>query len=357
MSSSINTNGINTNYPVPGENNSTQGFRDNFASIKNNLNTASSEITDIQNKALLKSALDGSVLDNNMNGALISNALTRGFRATTYNLGNSLTGTVLVNLAQADVHYGTIAGNVSLQFGSWAPVNTESTVILRLSISNPAAVITFPSQVVATNNNFGGTILENYVNVADAVTVTAPAGVEQLDFKLSTLDCGTTISIEPLNRPYQATQIVTRTPSPTGFVGDRAGTIAVDSNYLYVCTGDYDAVTITSLNGISTNATGNLITFDADVGTAGVTANMPVVFDTMFINNVAVTDFGNIIAGQVYYVKTVVGSTITISATRTGGTAGSEFTLTTVTGGANTGMDASFYNGTDIWKRISLTSW
>ncbi len=32
--SQINTNGINTNYPVPGQNNSSQGFRDNFAQIK-----------------------------------------------------------------------------------------------------------------------------------------------------------------------------------------------------------------------------------------------------------------------------------------------------------------------------------
>lgn len=355
--SNINTNAINADYPVPGVNNSTQGFRDNFASIKNNLNTASTEITDLQSKALLKAALDGSTLDNSMNGALISNALTRGFRSTTYNLGNSLTGTVLVNVAQADVHYGTVSGNISLQFGSWAPVNTESTVILRLAISNPNAVITFPSQVVATNNNFGGTILENYVNVANAVTVTAPAGVEQLDFKLSTIDCGTTISIEPLNRPYQATQVITRTPAPTGFPGDKAGAIAADADYLYVCTGDYDAVTITSLNGISTNATGNVITFNSDVATAGVAVDLPVIFDTMFINNVAVTNFGNIIAGKVYYVKTVVGSTITISDTRSGGTAGSEFALTTVASGANTGMDATFYNGTDIWKRISLTSW
>ena len=36
--SSINTNGINTNYPVPGVNNNSQGFRDNFAAIKTNLN-------------------------------------------------------------------------------------------------------------------------------------------------------------------------------------------------------------------------------------------------------------------------------------------------------------------------------
>ena len=92
--STINTNGINVNYPIPGENNPTQGFRDNFTSIKTNLNTAGSEITDLQNKVVLKAALNGSTLNNDMANAVISNAATRSFRATTYNLGNALSGTV-----------------------------------------------------------------------------------------------------------------------------------------------------------------------------------------------------------------------------------------------------------------------
>jgi len=355
--SNINTNGINVNYPVPGENNSTQGFRDNFASIRNNLNTASTEITDLQNKVVVKSALNGFSINNDMANTLISNASTRSFRATTYNLGSALSGTVLIDVSQADVQYGSVSGNLTLQFKSWAPVNTESTLTLRLNVSNPNAVITFPEEVVVANNNFGGTLIENCEVVANALTVTTPYDVQQMEFTLRTLDCGSTITIEPLNRSYQSTQIVKRTPPPTGYLGDRAGTIAVDEDYMYVCTADYDATTITSINGVSTNATGNLITFDSDVATAGVTADMPVVFDTMFISSTSVTDFGNIIAGTVYYVKAIVGSTITISATRTSGTAGAEFALTTVAAGSGTSMDATFYNGTDIWKRISLTSW
>lgn len=81
--STINTNGMNVNYPVPGVNNDSQGFRTNFASIKNNLDTASTEITDLQNKVILKSALANTTLNNDMANTLISNALTRGFRAST----------------------------------------------------------------------------------------------------------------------------------------------------------------------------------------------------------------------------------------------------------------------------------
>ena len=100
--SQINTNGINTNYPVPGQNNSSQGFRDNFSQIRTNLDTAANEITDLQNKVVVKAALDDTVINNDMANTLISNASTRGFRSTSYNLGNALSGTVLVN---ANAHW------------------------------------------------------------------------------------------------------------------------------------------------------------------------------------------------------------------------------------------------------------
>ena len=53
--SAINTNGINVGYPTPGVNNDSQGFRDNSAAIKANLDTAATEITDLQNNVVLKS--------------------------------------------------------------------------------------------------------------------------------------------------------------------------------------------------------------------------------------------------------------------------------------------------------------
>ena len=54
MSSAINTNGIDVNYPIPGQNNSSQGFRNNFNAIKTNIDTAGTEITDLQNKVVKK---------------------------------------------------------------------------------------------------------------------------------------------------------------------------------------------------------------------------------------------------------------------------------------------------------------
>ena len=229
MTSQINTNGINVNYPVPGENNSSQGFRDNFAQIRTNLNTGATEITDLQNKVVLKAALDNSVLNNDMANTLISNASTSGFRATTYNLGNALSGTVLVDVNRADVHYGAVTGDVQFQFGGWAPMNTESNVVLRLTVANTLANIQLPSQCISSNNNFGVVLLENYSNISNTATLTAPANTSILEYTFSTIDCGNTISVSPTNRPFQTTQVVTRDPPSTGVQGDTNGTVAVST--------------------------------------------------------------------------------------------------------------------------------
>ena len=175
--SSINTNGINTNYPVPGVNNNSQGFRDNFAAIKTNLNAAGTEITDLQNKVVVKQALANSTLNNDMANTLISNALTRTFRASTYNLGGALSGVVPVNVALGDVQFGTVApnSNVTLQFGKWAPAGTQSNVQLKLTFNDSNSYISFPGELAVSNDN-GSTTLENYSNVAGTVTISAPYG-------------------------------------------------------------------------------------------------------------------------------------------------------------------------------------
>lgn len=48
MASLINTNNIDITYPIAGQDNDTQGFRDNFRHIRNNLIVAKTEISDIQ---------------------------------------------------------------------------------------------------------------------------------------------------------------------------------------------------------------------------------------------------------------------------------------------------------------------
>ena len=291
--SSINTNGINTNYPVPGVNNNSQGFRDNFAAIKTNLNAAGTEITDLQNKVVVKQALANSTLNNDMANTLISNALTRTFRASTYNLGGALSGVVPVNVALGDVQFGTVApnSNVTLQFGKWAPAGTQSNVQLKLTFNDSNSYISFPGQLAVSNDN-GSTTLENYSNVVGTVTISAPYDVTELDFRISTMDCGNTLTIEPFNRPRQSTQIQERSVIPTGYPGDVAGTVAVDAAI--------SQVSISSTNSADYFTTGN---------TAQLYTDLPIVFTGTSME-------ANITVGTTYYVRNVVsGTTFTVSST------------------------------------------
>ena len=82
MSSNINPNNIDGTYPVAGQDNNSQGFRDNFTNIKTNFQYAEDEINDLQSKVVLKSALTGQTLDNDMLGSLLSNAQIQDFSAT-----------------------------------------------------------------------------------------------------------------------------------------------------------------------------------------------------------------------------------------------------------------------------------
>ena len=299
--STINTNSINVNYPVPGVNNNSQGFRDNFASIVTNLNTAGTEITDLQNKVVVKQALTGTTLNNDMANTLISNASVRGFRSTTYNLGNALAGTVLVDTSLGDVQYGAVASNTTFNFGSWAPAGTQANVQLNISVSNSLAVITFSGNVVVANaNNNGVSTLENFSNIGGLVTVTAPAGVTQLNYLISTTDCGNTLYISPINRPRAATQIQQRIVPPTGLQGDVAGDVAVGPSF--------NQLTITT-----TNAADYFSVSD----TTQLYTDLPVIFTGTSIE-------ANITSGTTYYVRNISANTY--------------FTVSSTIGGANVNL-------------------
>jgi hypothetical protein len=321
--SNINTNPINVNYPVPGVNNNSQGFRDNFTSIVTNLNTAGTEITDLQNNVVVKNALTNTTVNNDMANTLISNASTRGFRATTYNLGNALSGTVLVNVALGDVQYGTVAGNTTINFGSWAPTGTQSNVTLQLSVSNANAFISFSGNVL-NGNNFGSSTLENVSNIGNLVTVNAPNGVTQLNYLISSLDCGNTLSISPVNRPRQSTQIQQRLISPKGFQGDVNGDVAVGPSF------DQIAISNTTTTSNIFTTTGNTVQLYTD---------LPIVFTG--------TTFGGPTAGQTYYVRNVVSSnTFTVSSTL----GGANLSLTTANGTMYANPVGYVYIATDTYN-------
>ena len=117
MSSQINNENIDSTYPVAGQDNDSQGFRDNFASIKTNFGYTKTEIEDLQSKAILKSALTGSTLSNDLGGSNISNGTLTNVHGTSYSQTVQTTGDI--NIANGSLQVFTVNDDATLTFTNW----------------------------------------------------------------------------------------------------------------------------------------------------------------------------------------------------------------------------------------------
>ena len=194
MTSAINPNNIDGAYPVAGQDNDSQGFRDNFTNIKTNFQYAGSEITDLQSKAVLKAALSGTVLDNNMGGSGLSSAVITNFSATKYDHGTT-SGTVTINYQVAHYQTMTSGGAISLAFTNFPP---STAGFVRVQITIPGSYVpgtntlTLPAAVSVGTSNLQG------LNTATNTITFATAGTFEFEFVSS--NGGSTISVFDLNR-------------------------------------------------------------------------------------------------------------------------------------------------------------
>jgi hypothetical protein len=195
MASSINPNDIDGSYPVAGQDNNSQGFRDNFTNIKTNFTSAANEITDLQNKAILKSALTGTTLDNNMSGALLYDALIQDFAAQKVTISTT-SGAIAVNYASGHYQSITTSGSISLSFSNFPTNGTYGYVKLQINISNAAHTVTLPSTVTLGVAGIQG--ISPTPPAAGPYTITFTAGTYELAF--GTYNGGTTVTIFDLNR-------------------------------------------------------------------------------------------------------------------------------------------------------------
>lgn len=168
MTSNINFAGINEQFPVAGQDNDTQVFRDNFDTIKTSLRTAQQEITDLQNNVARTD------LDNDFNLFKISNAVLQQNREQKFNWGNYSESAIDVDFELGPYQIITLGANVNMQFTNFPgdPVYTaESTpigmgkVTLELYSSGGSYVINF----ITT----GGTIFKKDAGFPGVVTISS----------------------------------------------------------------------------------------------------------------------------------------------------------------------------------------
>jgi hypothetical protein len=155
MASNINADPIDANYPIAGTNNSTQGFRDNFANIKNNLNYAKSELSDLQSKAILKSALNGQTLRNDFSETVISNVTLRSAGTVISDLG-ATSGTAVLDFSVSTHYLLRTTGSVSVSFTDWPTAGICGAIRLVIKITDIAHTLTMPGSVSLGLFNIAG---------------------------------------------------------------------------------------------------------------------------------------------------------------------------------------------------------
>lgn len=192
MTSAINPNNIDGAYPVAGQDNNSQGFRDNFTNTKTNFEYAAEEITDLQNKAVLKAALTGGTLNNDMLGSVLSNVQLQDVSQTRVALG-TLSGSVVINYSAGSVQTVTTNGGISLAFTNFPAAGTAGVVSVVVTVSNVAHTLTLPSAVSVNNIGIPG-LTNNVITFASTGVYT---------FVFSTSDGGTTVVVDQTNAKMQ----------------------------------------------------------------------------------------------------------------------------------------------------------
>ncbi len=140
MTSAITTTSIDESYPVAGQDNNSQGFRDNFNAIKSALNVAKSEITTLQsNTAKLNVA-------NNFNGVLLEDAEINKFYGSVRQNGTVSTNTD-IDLENGPLQVISAGANVSLRFINWPDSDLFGKIRLHIkNTSGSSKTVTLDSQ-------------------------------------------------------------------------------------------------------------------------------------------------------------------------------------------------------------------
>ena len=122
MTSQINFDIIDEQYPVAGQDNDSQGFRDNFNSIKDALSTAKVEISTLQSNAILSASLatPPAPVDNDLLGSSINNGFYNNFHGVLRELPAEVSTQTDIDVTAGSIHnYVLAADPISFTFTNW----------------------------------------------------------------------------------------------------------------------------------------------------------------------------------------------------------------------------------------------
>ena len=246
MTSQINPNDIDGTYPVAGQDNNSQGFRTNFTNTVTNFQYAADEITDLQNKAVLKSALTGTTLDNNMDGSPLYNYLAKEVSQTTSLLGTT-SGTVTLDWTSGSYQTLTTSGSVTLGFSNFPASGVQASIVLQITVTNTAYTLTLPAAVSIGTSNLQG-YAANIITFNKTGTYT---------FEFSTVNGGSSVTVIDLNRNRDPIYL----PSSEDLAASAGANLNVTTSYF--------STSASETATLAAGATGQIKVFSAVDVTAG----------------------------------------------------------------------------------------
>lgn len=259
--SNINPQNIDGTFPIAGQDNNSQGFRDNFTNTINNFTFASAELTDLQTYAVLKGPL-GSVGQtgtptNDMNYTYLTAPQLIKLVETINVIGNVGAGSSQT-IDWTDGHFQTVGvtGTATLSFASTWPANNYWTKLRLRITSYGSTAVTFPTTVTENISNIRG--------YTSGTTVYLSNGIHEFEF--TTFNNGSTVAIHSLTENYGP---VLQQYKPTANVAITAN-VGVDTLL------------------ITPTPSGGIVSFFADVTLPNTTSNGTTI---KISSNVAVNEF------------------------------------------------------------------
>lgn len=156
MDSKIKTDNIDEKYPEPGKDNDTSGFRNNFTEIKNNLDVAQEEITDL----LVNAARTDQPSD--FNGTTIVDAQLQATTLQVYDNGSQNNDYSIDFLAG---HYQIIdvTSDVNITLTNWPQDSRYAKLLIAITNSSQqSATVTWLTEQSGQIKKNKGSVLELY---------------------------------------------------------------------------------------------------------------------------------------------------------------------------------------------------
>ncbi len=124
---------IDPAFPVAGQDNNSQGFRDNFSYTQTGLQKAVTVLTELNSTTAKNNS------DNNFNGVILENAETRRLYGSVANNGSLSTPSTTVNIDYRDAEYFTYtiaASDITLRFSQWPSATGGLYAKVRVDVKN-----------------------------------------------------------------------------------------------------------------------------------------------------------------------------------------------------------------------------